>query len=98
MKKIFRGKEKEIRRNLVEMYMYYFKQAKRLREAAVEDRKKDLQYDVAKADGAVSAIAAIFMNAYGMRETYNLWQIAQAASEHEEMKNGDCRNDKQGTA
>ena len=99
MKKMFRGKEKEIRRDLVEMYMYYFKQARRLREAAAEDQQeKNMQYDVAKADGAVEAIAAIFMNTYGMRETYNLWQIAQAACEHEEMKNGERRDDEQGTA
>ena len=80
--KIFTKKEKEIRKNLVEKYMYYFKQARKLREAGAPE-EKNWEYETAKADGAVAAVAAIFLNMYGAREAYNLWQVAQAACDHE---------------
>lgn len=65
------------------MYMYYYRQARKLREETGEDlgnRERDIDH----ADGALSGISAIFLQMYGPRESYNLWQVTAAACDRAE--------------
>ena len=72
--KIFAGRERMIRRTLVDIYRFYFRQARSI-NTLMQSSAEDKIYAQAKADGCLEAISELFGTLYGEKELYSLWQV-----------------------
>lgn len=75
--RIFVGKERMIRKALVDLYRFYFRQARSLK-TIMSPTVEEKVYVQAKADGSLEAISELFKILYGDRELYSLWQVTMA--------------------
>lgn len=62
--------EKELKDLLEELYRYYFG---RVRQLSNEVDEESAFYE-AKAQGELEAVETIYLNLYGGKETYRLWE------------------------
>lgn len=78
--------EEKLKNSMVEMYTYYFRQARLMHMQDEAD-----QYEAGKADGAVDALGAIMLQVFGGKDFYKIWTMAIAWAddkEKEEEKDG----------